>query len=388
MVSFHPAIRSPEPARTTASAEIPPNLPMYSTCIFCNSALGANESVERFPVGRRVAFDGEKGRLWAVCGRCGRWNLSPLETRWEAIEECERLFRDTRTRVSTGNVGLARLAEGLDLVRVGRPLRPEFAAWRYGDQFGRRLLRTWLSVGSAGGWGLALGGLVLGLGGVAAAPVGAMVGVPLLAAAEAAKRFLPPAVSEVEEARAMRTLRDGQGAPILHDDHRLLDAKMHVGPTRDAAWAVRLTTGRMVVDPVYGSYTYADQREHLLTGAPALHAVPVLLARANGVGGTRAQVQDAVRRIEQAGAPERYFARAERDAREMGLGHRDIPSMPIPVRLAMEMAANEDGERRAMEGELAELERRWREAEEIARVADRLAVSPEVERRLGALRRG
>jgi hypothetical protein len=41
-------------------------------------------------------------------------------------------------------------------------------------------------------------------------------------------------------------------------------------------------------------------------------------------------------------------------------------------RLALEMAANEDSERRAMEGELAELEAAWREAEEIAAIADNL----------------
>ena len=36
------------------------------------------------------------------------------------------------------------------------------------------------------------------------------------------------------------------------------------------------------------------------------------------------------------------------------------------------MAANEDTERRALEGELAELEAAWREAEEIAEIADNL----------------
>src|SRR4028119_1308710 len=108
---------------------------MYSTCLFCQSRLPANEAVEAFPLGGRIAFDGERGRLWAVCSRCARWNLSPLETRWEAIEECERLFRDARLRVSPAHAGLARLRDGTELVRIGRPLRPELAAWRYGEQF-------------------------------------------------------------------------------------------------------------------------------------------------------------------------------------------------------------------------------------------------------------
>ena len=77
-----------------------------------------------------------------VCRKCHRWNLTPLEERWEAIETCERIFRDTRTRASTDNIGIARHREGLDLVRIGKPPRGEFAAWRYGDQFGKRMRRA------------------------------------------------------------------------------------------------------------------------------------------------------------------------------------------------------------------------------------------------------
>src|SRR5262249_37812614 len=111
---------------------------MYSTCLFCPQQLGANEQIEHFPVGRRLAFDADKGRLWVVCHHCGRWNLSPLEERWEAIEECERASRGTTVRVSTRTIGLSRLAGGLELIRIGRPLRPEFAAWRYGRHFSIR----------------------------------------------------------------------------------------------------------------------------------------------------------------------------------------------------------------------------------------------------------
>ena len=30
---------------------------MYKTCMFCQKPLGANEVMETFPVGRRLAFD-------------------------------------------------------------------------------------------------------------------------------------------------------------------------------------------------------------------------------------------------------------------------------------------------------------------------------------------
>src|SRR5882762_2016781 len=111
---------------------------MYTTCLFCNADLGRNDVIEHFQVGRRLAFDAAKGRLWVVCRKCERWNLTPVEERWEAIEECERAFRGTKLRVSDEDVGLARISEGTELVRIGAPRRPEFAAWRYGDQFGRR----------------------------------------------------------------------------------------------------------------------------------------------------------------------------------------------------------------------------------------------------------
>src|SRR5688500_1372424 len=114
---------------------------MYATCLFCHAALGRNDVLEHFPVGRRLAYDEAKGRLWVVCTRCERWNLTPLETRWEAIEEAERAYRATRLQVSTDNIGMAQLREGLELVRIGAPPNVEFAAWRYGDQFGRRRRR-------------------------------------------------------------------------------------------------------------------------------------------------------------------------------------------------------------------------------------------------------
>jgi hypothetical protein len=46
--------------------------------------------------------------------------------------------------------------------------------------------------------------------------------------------------------------------------------------------------------------------------------------------------------------------------------------VPLVDRLALEMAAHEETERRALEGELEELEAAWREADEIASIADAL----------------
>src|SRR5205823_13633552 len=102
-----------------------------------HSDLNANHFLPTFPVGRRLAFDPKKGRLWVVCTRCGRWNLTPLEERWEAIDECERLCRGMRRRMSTDNIGLAQFRGGFELVRIGPALLPEIASWRYGTRLAR-----------------------------------------------------------------------------------------------------------------------------------------------------------------------------------------------------------------------------------------------------------
>jgi hypothetical protein len=186
---------------------------MYSTCIFCGSALGRNESIEHFPVGRQLAFDAEKGRLWFVCESCSRWNLTPLEERWEAVEECERSFRGTTIRTSTENIGMAKLPDGTELVRIGRPLRPEFAGWRYGGklaarrhggEFGGRQKRATIS-------GVALAGAAAGF--LVFGPPSLLIGLPALAAAELLKLALPDREAGAPLARGRGAGRHRRRAP-------------------------------------------------------------------------------------------------------------------------------------------------------------------------------
>jgi hypothetical protein len=139
---------------------------MYRRCIFCSYDLGRNEVLEDFSVGRTVAFDPHHGRLWAICSRCGRWNLAPLEERWEAVEGAEQLFRRARQRAHRENIGLARLEDGTRFTRIGAALPGEFAAWRYGRKLRRRLRHSMV---------MAAGAAVVGLGvfiGSAGLPLG------------------------------------------------------------------------------------------------------------------------------------------------------------------------------------------------------------------------
>src|SRR5690606_24677785 len=106
--------------------------PMYDICLYCTATFDQNDVIEHQPVGHRLAFDPAQGRLWVICRHCARWNLVPFDLRLEAIDECERHFRQVRARYSTEHIGLAHITERLELVRIGPALRPEFAAWRYG----------------------------------------------------------------------------------------------------------------------------------------------------------------------------------------------------------------------------------------------------------------
>jgi hypothetical protein len=321
---------------------------MYSTCLFCNASLGTNEVVEHFPVGRRLAFDAAKGRLWVVCRSCERWSLSPLEERWEAIEECERLFRDTRMRVSTENMGLARLREGLELVRVGEPLRSEMAAWRYGDQFGRR--RKWALIRA----GLGIGALGAVIAGGAAAGVGIVGGWWWMG-----RGIVNRAVNGSPNAVVARLPQESGILEVRRKDLERLRLVRGEGVAD-----LRLLLGQ---EP--GSRVVRRAADIEFVGPDAIRAAGALLVPMNRFGGTRRQVDSAVELLEEAGDPVNIFARAARDRRSGGASPLKLD---YPVRLALEMAAHEEQERRALQGELALLETAWKEAEEIAAISDSL----------------
>lgn len=349
---------------------------MYSTCIFCHTPLGANEAIEQFPVGRRLAFDAAKGRLWVVCRRCARWNLSPLETRWEAIEECERLFRDTKLRVSTGHIGLARVREGTDLVRIGEPQRPEMAAWRYGDQFGRRRRRT-VAVLTAGitlpAVALAFPVIVNATGmvsGILAAAAG--LGANLTALALYALRY-----------RISARMRTSAGE-YLRFHNRALNALTLVRDSGTAfGWSVGIHPRR--------TFLRFPTRDRLagrvLAGADAVSALRVALPAINADGGNAEMVRASVGLLERFELPALLAENEKIQSSIESLTGTPMRLSHSPYVLALEMALHEEDERRALEGELALLERRWREAEEIAAIADDLLLPSSLRVRLDRLRR-
>jgi hypothetical protein len=351
---------------------------MYSTCLFCHTTLGANEAVEHFPVGRRLAFDAAKGRLWVVCRKCERWNLTPIEERWEAIEECERSFRDTRLRVSTDQIGLSRLSEGLELVRIGKPLRPEFAAWRYGDQFGRRRRRLMLGVGAAA------------VGVATVVIISPFAGVSIVASGQALQ-FGHFWFDLWQRTRVAARVRDNDGNLRLISGHHVKETVV-LSPTTDSEWGLRVMH-RPLRYSTTPWWRYArDGVQTDIRGEDAVRAAAQLLPKINREGASANVIKGAVKIATEHEDPLVVFDRTAREAatrstwRIHGKGAM-LAGMPLELRLALEMASHEESERRAMEGELNLLEDAWREAEEIASISDDMFLPAEVSQSLEEIKR-
>ncbi|MBK7595574.1 MAG: hypothetical protein IPP98_15350 [Gemmatimonadetes bacterium] len=341
---------------------------MYSTCLFCTKDLGTNEVIETLPIGRRLAFDASQGRLWVVCRHCAKWNLVPFESRLESIDACERLFRDTPTRYSTDNIGLARVKEGLELVRIGPAQRPEFAGWRYGDQFRRRRRRNLL---------IGVGGAAL-VGGAVLAP-GLSGGMGALAAVFAYQW------GDV----AFAALRASRGRMAVVDPRN---------GVRQTLWRTAMTSARVAwrdSTPVLRVMPLLSRKlewhgddvprigQRVMAGVNLLDGGRKALAAATTILGDHHGDLSSwmMLRSKEPGfvdprtGSSPVFA-ANRADYWQGYGEPMliIGKLPEVERLAVEMYFAESAERNYLEGELTLLEREWRQAEQLAKIADGLAL--------------
>lgn len=351
---------------------------MYSTCLHCNKPLGTNEVIEHLPIGRRVAFDSSQGRLWVICRHCAKWNLVPFDTRLESIDECERIYRDTPTRYSTGEIGLARHREGLDLVRIGPAMRPEFAAWRYGEQYRRRRRRTLV----LGGAGLMAGSFAVGAAGVA---LGATVGMT-------AASYLTLTLGEA----ALRAVQRRRTGLSVHDPAQV--RTLRISPERVERSMITWESEQPVVEVPVGFGLFLERGYLRWEGSELRSQGRRLLASLNMFAG-KARDLDAATQIvaehsgdlipwlrevtlrdARIGGPNASwrFPGNEDSERARQLQHPYLRPAWLPTheRLAVEMWMNEDIERTWLEGELKLLEREWREAERIAKIADDLVLVP------------
>jgi hypothetical protein len=245
-------------------------------------------------------------------------------------------------------------------VRIGQPLRPEFAAWRYGDQFGRRRRHNMLKGVAA----VFTGGAVAGL--------GPAVGLTIGGGGYYLYQALNVAYGMYQRTRVIARVRDNDGNLLLVRTHEANETLM-LPPTADGMWGLRVKHRA----PEYSTAPWwkyiKDKAKTDVRGEEALRAAAQLLPRVNQKGASQEQVKNAVALAAEESDPLAVFDRAARLVCQTweDRGKRTKLSAIKPeMRLALEMASHEESERRAMEGELYLLEDAWREAEEIAAISD------------------
>ncbi|MEZ4455335.1 MAG: hypothetical protein R2882_02110 [Gemmatimonadales bacterium] len=133
---------------------------------------------------------------------------------------------------------------------------------------------------------------------------------------------------------------------------------------------------------------FVTRREMIrLEGPAALAAVGQLLRIVNQHGGRRSQIEAAAALLDEAPGPDQQLgALLTQVVAKRYSGQRELGQQPAELRLALEMAAHEQAERLWLADELAALERAWKTAEEIAAIADRLALPAAIERQLASLK--
>ncbi|HEX7049952.1 MAG TPA: hypothetical protein VF188_07030 [Longimicrobiales bacterium] len=336
---------------------------MFTRCIYCHAAFRPNETLEHLRPGRRVAFDPARGRLWVICEACRRWTLEPIEERWEALEELERLTTDRARLLSrTDNIALLRV-EDLTVVRVGRAELNEEAWWRYGRVLTERHRRNQWIIGGA-----AVVTIGIGLGSAIATGGGAFGVFNLVTLApEVARRWKFRSKAWVGRAPCPRC-----GGILREVTFSKID-RLILTPQEDGI-GLRVRCYRCGPRHPDAGYRIDD--------ADAGRLLRRILAYQNFQGAPRKRVTEAVRLVEEAGTPAALTGRIASE--------RPVLSRLDPTRrIALEIALNDEVEQRLLELELEELEARWREAEQVAAIADgELTPMPLLDTLRRRLRRG
>jgi len=324
---------------------------VYTTCAFCSGALGGDGGASGLAVGKRFAFDGWKSRAWVICQRCGRWNLTPIDSRLDAIGALERMAAQGRVAATTEQVALIR-AGAYDVVRVGKPPRLEMAGWRYGERLkARERERLKVVVPVA----VAAVGATIALNVAAGGSIGGFLWqIPNISdyvytgiVGNRKVNIEPPVCGHCGSIMVLRA-KHVQHARFTHTTHQ------------DLALLLRCPK--------------CEHPAAILEGTDAEQALRSGLTYVNLKKGKRIKrkAAEAVSYVERHGGPAELLATTAR--REV-----TVSTLRGAEGLAMEMAVDE-------QAEVRDLEREWRRAEEIAEIADNLIVPPAIEQELKNLK--
>lgn len=325
---------------------------MYRTCAFCNGKLDGDGGPSLLGVGRRLAYDEWRGRLWVICSKCTRWNLTPLDDRLERIEAVARAAHGGHILASTDQIALIRW-QSYDFVRVGKPPRVELATWRYGERLKQRSREKAKIV-------VPLTIAAVGLGIAANVAAGGGLGIVVW---------------------NLHSLGEW-GYVTIVGNRRVVFAEppmcAHCGTLMQVR-AKHVQHARLVQEAkadlaLLLSCPSCHREGALLTGADAAQVLRQGLMFLNATKSGRKRAEDAARVVDQTGGPDGLI-------RDVSRRELTLRSLRAERRLALEMAVDE-------QAEVQELERQWREAEEIAEIADgTLSTDSRVEEELQRLKR-
>ena len=316
-------------------------------CLFCDTRFPDGESFPGFATGRQAAWDPGRSRVWAICDECHHWTLAPFEDRLPIIETLDRTIRDRgRSVASTAHVELYR-TDTHALLRVGTGDLAEESWWRYGRELRRRRSEYERRESRWSAYSMA-----------ALATVSEALGLT--------DRGLRITWDESPVADVLRWRRFPWAAwhgriPCPSCASVLLAVRF------DLSWWLRPLSseqGRLVVGvPCDRCDPWTPDKVYRIAGDEAAHLLRRVLAYQQIEGASDRMLEDASASIRAAGSSRELF---DRVAGERG----SLWGIGPARRLALEIAVNQEAERSALHGVARYFERRWREEDEIARIAD------------------
>ncbi len=324
-------------------------------CLYCRKPFPFAGRFPRFAHGRRVAYDPERGRLWAICDACRRWTLWPLPDRGETLEALERLVRDRGHAVArTANVTLVE-TDDLLILRVGDAGLSEQAWWRYGRELRRR--RTAFGSGYT-----RVSAYLYG----AVAAVGDRVGFTELDA--------PIAWNHMPVADVLRWRHFGWAAWVGRTRCANCNSVLRAIRFDLSWWLYPLPSdpdGSLVLGvPCSRCDPWTPDKGYRLRGPDAEYVLRRALAYQHITGASDRRLAVAAHVIERAGSSDAFV-------RDVGVHGVSLRRLGPTRTVALEIALNDTVERRMLEMEVKGLEAEWRREERLAAIIDRELEPPD-----------
>jgi hypothetical protein len=319
---------------------------LYSSCLFCGHRFPSSPLFGSVPPGHQLAYDPVRNRLWSICVRCRRWNLVPVEERFDAIDLLERTVSGRADLVSSSDNIALYSYEALQIIRIGGARLVERSSWRYGS-YGARAA----AIASANRRSEAFAAAAVEV----VERVGTVPGLRLL------NRHIDGgrALDMVRWSRFGRLAWAGS-APCSHCSSVL--HALHF----DVSWWLypRIERSRLVVGvPCTRCDPWTPANVFDLTGDDAHLVLRRVLAYQHLGAGRQRAVTHAAEIVQRAGT-------ADRALHEISTGRSSLWGLGLERRIALEIALDHLADTRASEARLDGFASEWRVENELAGIVD------------------